>query len=308
MTKLFSILLVLLCFPFFIYSQEIKNPKTIPTISYCDVVRNPNLYNEKEIKISGEYYVAFELSGMFSPACRENSSLIYLEWKNYQSCGDKKTVDTLKNRFRGIENNNLEGVFVGKFFIKEGLSGFGHMNTKPYKLEVSCVEKAELLPKEFDGCSRVDKTSPFHYLEYLKTEYGIKPNYKISSKKKRKGQIVWLSLVNNSSCPISIPIISNKTEVLQNNTDALVVYKLDNRIITSRSIIVQKNQKESRFITEKQPVYTTLQSGNSITFGVPVQYFKKRWNISVPFKHSNKKTPEHYEPFYFSWQKLPKEN
>lgn len=309
MTKLPLILLIILCFSFSIYSQEIRNQEAISTVSYCEVVNNPDVYDEKQIKISGEYYSGFELSGMFSPDCKEKSILIYLDWgENYKSCGDKETENTLKNRFRGIEDNDLEGIFVGKFVVKKGLSGFGHMNAKPYKLEVSCVEKVELLPKETDGCERIDKTSPFHYLEYVKTEYGIKPNYKKGSKKKKKTQIVRLRLVNNSSCPINIPIISDKTEFFQNDSNNLVVYKLDNRIVTRNSIMVKKNQPESRFITQEKSVYSTLLPGSVITFDVPLQYFKKNWNISVPFKYTNKQAPENYEPFYFSWREIPKEN
>jgi hypothetical protein len=250
--------------------------------------------------------------------CPGSYGQIWLEWESYQSCGDAETAKLLINREKGIEFNYLEGNFVGKFFVKrEGESGFGHGNARDYKLVASCIENANLLPEENSGCQRVDKTSPFHYLEYVKTELNIPPNYQSSVKKKKKERIVWFRLVNNSSCSIVVPTVKNKEETLQNEAKILVVYKLEVAERTRTSIRQLNTTTIAPQLTDISPTSSILTAGNSIYFAVPLRYFqenikvwrnrKEFWSIIVPFKYTDRQAEENYDPFYFSWRDLPKD-
>jgi hypothetical protein len=314
----FLLSLILFCF-FFQTSAQGKTENqyaNIPTIDYCEITKNPTIYNEKTVKIFAEHRSGFEFSALGIQNCVENYGQIWVEWEKNESCGDEKTARLLINRNRGIEFNYLQANFVGKFFVKqEGKSGFGHMNANPFKLVVSCVESATLLPKENSGCVRVDETTPFHYLEYVKTELGNSPNYENGSDKKRKEKIVWFRLANNSSCPIIIPTLGSQKE-LQNEEKTLVVYKLDPTIKDGYSEMKPRGVP-TRMITENAFASSILAAGNSIYFAVPLRYFKKSfkigrnmksfWNISVPFQYANRKAENNYEPFYFAWTNLPKE-
>ena len=317
MKKLVFIFLVLSFLIFNISAQnERENKFDAPIIDYCEAVKNPTNYAGKTVKIFAEYRAAFEYSGLSSESCAGEFGQIWVEWKNYESCGDAETAKLLVNRSKGNEYNYLEGVFVGKFFVKEGSSGFGHMNAKPFKIEVSCVENATLLPKENSGCKRVDKTSPFHYLEYVKIEPGVAPNYEEKPKKEKKERIVWFRLVNNSTCSIFVPTSGNEPKEIQNEDKIPVIYKLDPTIKTRNSILVPRNGKV-KLITKINPTPSILLAGNSIYFGVPLRYFqesyqvrgdsRESWNISIPFKYADRQTEENYDPLYFAWRDLPKE-
>lgn len=309
--------LILSCTFLCVSAQEntINRNAGLPAIDYCEIIKNPNVYNEKTVKIYGEYRAGFEHSILGSQNCVDNYGKVWIEWENYRSCGDEKTARLLANRAKGNEYNYLEGNFVGKFFVKEeGKSGFGHMNAKPYKLVVSCVENTILLPKENSGCTRFDGINPFHYLEYVKSEYGESPNYKIGSRKKKKEQLVWFRLVNNASCPIIVPIIG-ETENLENNATALVVYNLTVDTVSRNSII--SGGKPDQPAAFEKPVSAVLPAGSSIYFAVPLRYFQKSikvlrnrktfWNIRVRFQYADRKAEENYDPFYFNRYDLPKE-
>jgi hypothetical protein len=312
-SRIFLILLVCFCFSLRISAQE-SSYKNIPTVDYCEIIENPKLYNQKIVKIFAEHRSGFEFSALGGQNC-EKYGQIWTKWEKYESCGNEKTARLLVNRNKGIESNYLEGVFVGKFFVKEeGKSGFGHMNANPFKLSVSCVESAILLPKENAGCTRVDETSPFHYLEYVKTEAGFAADYKTGRKKKKKENLVWFRLVNNSSCSIIVPTIGDQTE-LENNTDFLVVYYLTAKQVTRGSII--SSSKPDRPATYEKSVPSILPAGKSIYFAVPLRYLKEKfkvfryakssWNIIVPFEYADRKKDENYDPFYFAHSDLPKE-
>ena len=313
-SRFFLILLICLYFVSSAYGQE-NSYKKIPAVNYCDIIENPQPYNEKIVKIFAEWSSGFEFSGLGSQNCAEKYGRIWAELERYESCGDDKTTRLLINRKKGIEHNYLEGVFVGKFFVKQtGKSGFGHMNAKPFKLVVSCVESAILLPKENSGCTRVDETSPFHYLEYVKTELGIAPNYKAKRKKGKKENLGWFRLVNNSSCSIIVPTIGDQTE-LENDTDVLILYNLTAKQVTRGSII--SSSKPDRPATNKKFDLSILHAGKSIYFTVPLRYLKEKfkvfryakssWNISIPFEYADRKKEENYEPFYFAHSDLPNE-
>lgn len=295
--------------------EKIENQyANIPTIDYCEIIKNPNSYNDKTIKVFAEYSAGFEQSVLGNQLCKDDYGQVWVEWEKYQSCGDAQTTKLLENREKGIEYNYLEGTFVGKFFAKQDASGFGHMNAHPYKLIISCVESATLLPKKNSGCERIDKTNAFHFLEYVKTESGLAPDYEKTSKKTEK--IVWLRLVNNSSCSILVPTVKSKAQTLQNKNKYLVAYELTAKSVSKYSrLTYNKPQNESP--ASKKSDASVLPAGQAIYFGIPLRYFlkthkvgvglKDRWNVTVPFKYTDRQAAENYDPFYFSWRDLPKD-
>jgi hypothetical protein len=124
------------------------------------------------------------------------------------------------------------------------------------------------------------------------------PNYENSSKKQRKEQLVWLSLINNSTCPVTVPTVLNESDnrELKNQSEVPVVYELSSSCVT----------KESRLITKRKQTLSVLSSGNSIYFTVPLRYLTKEpFDIRVPFNFPAQKADFYYQPFYFSRYDLP---
>jgi hypothetical protein len=152
------------------------NIEDIPAVEYCELVKNPSLYDGKKIRLRGVYLVSGKYdSTFFSSACSDGNTLWVDFEQGYQSCSPPKTVKSLatisqKSGIRWgrphvtvvvIEYRRAEVVFVGNFKaanpykrpkpIDNPEFPFGyvpqHKETYDYVFSVSCVEKVKPLPE-----------------------------------------------------------------------------------------------------------------------------------------------------------------
>ena len=148
----------------------------IPTVEYCALIRNPSLYDGKEIRLRGVYLVSGKNdSKFFSSACG-GSDTLWVDFEHgYQSCSPAKAVRSLARMsqksgvrsgsprvsFVRIEYRSAAVEFTGKFKAanphqrtkpdKDTESIFGDVvetrETYAYVFSVSCIEKVKPLPK-----------------------------------------------------------------------------------------------------------------------------------------------------------------
>lgn len=297
MTKIFFLLSILFL-SLTISAQETENQSAdIKTVDYCELRKNPDLYNGKTIRVSGIYDRGFEVSAFYNKACFENPYFSRHEtwlwfFSRKKDCSDKKTAEIYETFLSGRAGNELEVTLVGMFNGSKEGGGFGHLGGYKFQLNVSCLEKAKLLPVEMYGCKRIDDTKPFHYISFVKTETEEPPGYEIESKNQKKEKLVWLRMNNNSTCSITVPTILSETGELKDQSEVPVVYKL------SSSCVKQKD----RLITKRKPTLSVLVPGNSIYFAVPLRFFTKEFfDVRVPFSFPTQKA----DFFYFFRSYLP---
>jgi hypothetical protein len=73
----------------------------IPTVDYCDLIRNPALYDGKEIRLRGVYTVSGKSdSSFFSSSCGSGTSLWVDFGPTYQSCTKPALVKRLAEMVR----------------------------------------------------------------------------------------------------------------------------------------------------------------------------------------------------------------
>jgi len=282
------------------------------------------MFAGKLIRVRTFYYEGFEQSHLYDPACADlkRFETTYLSWVWFlpkaEECANLKVRKILET-FREQGGGELEATFVGEF---HGPGKYGHLGGSHFEFVVNCVEHAKLLPEKQDGCSRLDDTQRFHYLAYVGLRQGVEtafakmpahdqshpfalvaaPN---DSRGQRVEQIVWLRLVNNSTCPILIPTATayesklangNVTTELQDHDEVALSYELSSRTIRQRS----------KYMNSPYQRQSVLQPGRSVYFGVPLRYFlKEHYDVRLPFDYVSGKRDEHYEPFYFSSNWLP---
>jgi hypothetical protein len=111
-----------------------NEPSDIPTMAYCDLVRNPTDFNEKIIRVRGAYRVGFEWSELYCSNCSERSDRTWIEFSD-ELCPKSKEI-------KGDRIANV--VFVGKF--QTGRL-YGHENGYRHQLVVTCVESAQTVIK-----------------------------------------------------------------------------------------------------------------------------------------------------------------
>src|SRR6266853_6576976 len=96
MQILFSLLMAL----FAGHSQQTKPVAldVIPTVSYCELIRNPNLYAEKLVRVKATWEYGFEMSDLYDPECLGKDHAAWIEMADEdQLCAvAKKNLKKLK--------------------------------------------------------------------------------------------------------------------------------------------------------------------------------------------------------------------
>src|SRR5688572_1250774 len=76
-----------------IVGKEQKTPQEIPTVAFCDLVKNASLYEGKVVRVKASYYVQFEASEMSDSLCDQ------VAWVNFDREIEKSTEPKLWKQF-----------------------------------------------------------------------------------------------------------------------------------------------------------------------------------------------------------------
>ena len=141
-----------------IFSQTNSTFADVPTLNYCDIVRNAATYDKKTVRVKAVYFSAFEGSLFLDSACESQSS-----WVKFSPLLFEKKSKVFKKFLRlsdaSAKKNSSGGityperkVSVLVVAIFEGIkptykigklelsSGFGHMDSFDYQFTVLSVE------------------------------------------------------------------------------------------------------------------------------------------------------------------------
>ena len=143
----------------FVYAQKIEHSssptKTIPTVSYCELIRNPDRYDRKTIRVKATLLVSFEVSTLEDSQCDIGRS-IWVEFDgSHNSCTPKRVRKSFDNIFNSSEvgrSTRGEIIAIGRFEMARKIgtrptpSGFGHLDQYPYQLTIKCLEQVHPAP------------------------------------------------------------------------------------------------------------------------------------------------------------------
>ena len=107
----------------------------VPTVAFCDLVNNPELYDGKVVRVRAFYRVGFEWSQMYCAECVDGETSTWVEFEDEMCRGSKEPKD----------DRTSSVVFVGKFYGSG--RGYGHLNAYRFRFVVSCVEKSKTVLK-----------------------------------------------------------------------------------------------------------------------------------------------------------------
>lgn len=147
-------------------AQEKSSFENVPTVSYCELVREPAKYDKQIVRIRGNYLFRFEISRFSNVDCESSENSAWVEFdQSAEKATDPKVLEKLEGSseakqkkmsipyyFGGVETEIL---VVARFDgIKPTLTvkpqngtttralGFGHLNASNYRLTVLAVEDA----------------------------------------------------------------------------------------------------------------------------------------------------------------------
>jgi hypothetical protein len=142
----------------------------VPTVDYCELLRDPATYDKKVIRVKVLYVAGFEVAAFEHPQCDEERSTWVEFDQSESSCTDKKMRKAFnalfnppRKRKKGVYEipgpARAEMIVVGRFegprpcipIGPEGrrvLTGHGHLNAYKYKFVVQCVKQVKAAPWE----------------------------------------------------------------------------------------------------------------------------------------------------------------
>jgi hypothetical protein len=117
-------------------ASKTRTQSDTTSVTYCDLIHNPERYNGKTVRTNVTYRFGFEWAEFYCLDCWDMDHRTWVEYEHDLCAKSKKIKD---NDFRG-RTVNLQ--VVGKFY---GAGRYGHMGAYQFKFVVDCVESAKTI-------------------------------------------------------------------------------------------------------------------------------------------------------------------
>jgi hypothetical protein len=170
MKLIFVLAALLLVLPHQNRSSDLHARADVPTVDYCELLREPASYDKKVIRVKALYVAGLEVAAFEHASCdKERSTWVEFD-KSESSCTEKKVskafdaifhpprkkqkgVYEIPGPFRAelVAVCRFEGPKPGIRVGSEGqriLTGHGHMSAYKYKFVVQCLEEVKAAPWE----------------------------------------------------------------------------------------------------------------------------------------------------------------
>jgi hypothetical protein len=111
------------------------------TVAYCDLVRRPELYDQKVIRVKAIYRYGYEWSELYCGDCLKG----HQTWVGFDESFETRTDADVARKLgdNGFKGRTVSVVMIGTFHSSGG--GYGHMGAYRFQLLVSSVEQAKII-------------------------------------------------------------------------------------------------------------------------------------------------------------------
>ena len=142
-----------------------SSPSAIPaTVAYCDLLRHPDSYDRKLIRVKAIYSSHFEMSALRDPNCSEEFLWTWVDFDDQNATCTKEEV--LRSFEAAVDSKSparieedldkAEVVLIGLFEVAHHseirntilTNGYGHMGMYKFRLTVNCIEEVKPLPRK----------------------------------------------------------------------------------------------------------------------------------------------------------------
>lgn len=110
------------------------------TVSYCDLMRKPEQYSGKVVRVSAIYRYGFEWSELYCLECVSEART----WVDLTESFVSSTKASVRKKIgpHGFKGRTVRVVMVGRF---DGGGGYGHMGAYRFRLLVDQLANAEVI-------------------------------------------------------------------------------------------------------------------------------------------------------------------
>lgn len=130
----------LLAFAVTMVPMRSRHDDKYTTVAYCDLVRNPERYDQKLVRVSAVYRYGYEWSELYCLECATEAKT----WIDFDESFSSSTKASIRKKLgdNGFKGRTVLVTMVGKF---DAGGGYGHMGAYRFRLLVSQVEKADVI-------------------------------------------------------------------------------------------------------------------------------------------------------------------
>jgi hypothetical protein len=125
--------------------EQLQQTSKIPTVEFCEMLRHPNLYARKEVRVRALYTLVFEVSAFSSSDCKNDE---YLTWVEFDNSVERSTEPEILKKFRKqmIRYMDERWVIFDTELLVTGLldnaeAGYGHLGMYRFLFTVKSIEK-----------------------------------------------------------------------------------------------------------------------------------------------------------------------
>ena len=121
--------------------NDSSDTKSIPSLSYCDLLKSHSRYDGKLVRVKASWQFGFEVSSLSGSECPEQPKA-WLEFvDDNEACPKSK-----ENRDApGKQDREADVTVVGRLY---GPARYGHLGAYEYKFVVTCMEKLKVTASE----------------------------------------------------------------------------------------------------------------------------------------------------------------
>jgi hypothetical protein len=121
-------------------SRAAAQNREYATVSYCYLMRKPEQYSGKVVRVSAIYRYGFEWSELYCLECVSEART----WVDLDEIFVSSTKASMRKKIgpHGFEGRTVRVIMVGRF--AEG-GGYGHMGAYRFRLLVDHMENAEVI-------------------------------------------------------------------------------------------------------------------------------------------------------------------
>lgn len=129
----------------------------VETVTYCDLTRDPELYNDKIVRVRAIYLSGFERSYLQDINCIKDEppklkrgSLFDETWVEFDPSYKTNTKSEIVKEFDVLRRlyRQVDLTAVGRFHGSREHGGYGHMAYARFKFVVLRLDQASLVEKE----------------------------------------------------------------------------------------------------------------------------------------------------------------
>jgi len=120
-------------------SRATAQNQKYPTVSYCDLMRSPEQYRGKVVRVSAIYRYGFEWSELYCLECVSEART----WVDLDETFVSSTKANLRKKIgpHGVTGRTVRVTMVGRFDV----GGYGHMGAYRFRLMVDRLEDAKVI-------------------------------------------------------------------------------------------------------------------------------------------------------------------